>query len=304
MKKRIIRNSAGFILAASLILLGYLKRAKKRALEQGVITSIAFHNPDKDMFSKITAWLQSNGFIFLSLTQLINILDKKVPCPRGAVWISLDDGWRNNLTAVIPPAVKRRIPITIFICTGAVEEGTFWWKKITQHPEMVPPQFGDVNKLKKQPEDIRRRIIRNIDEASVPLPREAMTVAEVKDISAIVEIDLGAHTDTHPILPNCTEKQLETELADSKRKLEEWTGKKITAFAYPNGSFDGREKPFLEKLGYIFAATTEERPAGTETDTLLFPRCIIMDDGSYAENLCHALGIWSPVINKIKQVIR
>ena len=302
--KRAIRNYASFLLATVLILLGFLRKARKEAFEQDVITSIAFHNPSEKLFKKMVVWLQKKGFVFLSSAQLIDILYKRAACPRGAVWLSLDDGWRDNLTNVIPIAVKYQIPITIFICTGAVEEGAFWWRKVTQFPHLVPLQFRDVNTLKKQPEDVRMQIIRHIDETGVSPPREAMAVEEVKNISSIPHIDLGGHTNTHPILPNCTEKQIEDELAKSTRKLEEWTGRNITAFAYPNGSFNGREIQYLEGKGYKLAATTEEKSAGVNSDPYFFPRHIVMDDGSFAENICHALGVWAPVIKKIKQIIR
>ena len=302
--RRVIRNGAGFLLATILIRLGFLKRASKKALEPDVITSIAFHNPSKKLFMKMVAQLQKKGFEFISAAQLMDILSGRAVCPRGAVWLSLDDGWRDNLTNVIPTAVEHQIPITIFICTGAVEEGVFWWRKVTQFPHLVPLQFRDVNTLKKQPEDVRMQIIRHIDEAGVSPQREAMTIEEVKNISVITEIDLGAHTDTHPILPNCSEKQIEDEIAESTRKLEEWTGKNITVFAYPNGSYDGRERQFLEAKGYKLAVTTEEKSTVVNGDLYLFPRYIVMDDGSFTENICHALGVWAPVIKKIKQIIR
>jgi peptidoglycan/xylan/chitin deacetylase (PgdA/CDA1 family) len=302
--KRVLRNSAGFLLAMILILLGFLRRARKKAFEQDVITSIAFHNPSEKLFRKIVAWLLKKGFVFISAAQLMDILSGRAVCPRGAIWFSLDDGWRGNLTNVIPIAKKYQIPITIFIYTGAVEEGIFWWRKVTQFPDLVPPQFREVDTIKKQPEEIRVQIIRHIDEADASPPREAMTVDEVRAISKITEIDLGAHSNTHPILPNCSDKQIEDEIAESTRKLEEWTGKNITVFAYPNGSYDGRERQFLEAKGYKLAATTEEKSAGVNSDPYFFPRHIVMDDGSFAENICHALGIWTPVIKKIKQIIR
>ena len=299
--KRRIRISIGFILAEILILLGYLRRARKNSLEQGVITPIAFHNPPERLFRKMAVWFWKKGFTFISTAQLIDILSGKAECPRGAVWLSLDDGWRGNLTSVLPVAVKYQIPITIFVCTGTIEEGSFWWRKIMQFPDLIPSGFRDADTLKKQTEEVRRQIIQHIDEAGVSLPREAMTVEEVKKISEIEQIELGAHTDTHPVLPNCSEKQIEDEIAESKRKLEEWTGKNITAFAYPNGSFNGRERVILEAKGYKLAATTEDIPGGINSDPYLFPRHIVMDDGSFAENICHALGIWAPVIKKFKR---
>jgi peptidoglycan/xylan/chitin deacetylase (PgdA/CDA1 family) len=301
--RRSIRNGVAYLLALALILTGSLKRARKRAFAPGVITSIALHNPDAKLFQKLVFWLHKNGFVFISTEQLLDILHNQTDCPRGAVWLSLDDGWQGNVTGVVPIAVERHVPVTIFITTGAVEDGTFWWRKVQQSPDLVPAGLRNVEELKNQPEATRAEIIRTIDESGQSLPREAMTIDEIKEISQIPHITLGAHTETHPILPNCTDMQLKQELTESKRKLEEWTGRSVTAFTYPNGSFNGREKQYLEKLGYTLAATTEEMPASIKSDPYFFPRHVIMDDGSLAEGLCHALGVWAPVISKVKRFI-
>ena len=93
-------------------------------------------------------------------------------------------------------------------------------------------------------------------------------------------------------------------ISESKKKLEEWTGKEITSFAYPNGSFDGRERQFLKTCGYSIAATVESGFSTAESDAFLLPRNVVIDDGSFTENLCHALGIWVPFVNKLKRLFR
>jgi peptidoglycan/xylan/chitin deacetylase (PgdA/CDA1 family) len=128
--KKALRNSIGYILAIVLIILGYVRRAKIKALQTNAILAIGFHHPDAKLFKNVITWLGKNGFVFISSSHLIDILDKKEPCPPGAVWVSLDDGWRGNINNVIPVVIKYNIPITIFICTGAMEDGTYWWRKV------------------------------------------------------------------------------------------------------------------------------------------------------------------------------
>ena len=298
--KRTIRNITGYFLAFILILLGRLHKNKEKAFQQDVITSIGFHNPGKRLFQKLIVWLKKNDFVFLSSTQLIAILKKQTPCPRGAVWISFDDGWRDNVKNVIPVARDNEVPVTIFIYTAAIEEGNFWWRTIQQHPELIPEALREADTIRQQPESVRRQIIEDIKKSGMTIAREAMTIEEVKEVASIPNVTIGAHTLTHPILPNCQETDLEHELGESKRKIEEWTGGNIRVFAYPNGAFDGRDRPILERHGYESAVTTEEIFANANSDTYLFPRHIVMDDGSFIENLCHALGVWAPFIKRIK----
>ena len=46
---------------------------------------------------------------------------------------------------------------------------------------------------------------------------------------------LGAHTLTHPHLPDLTAREAEREIADSRRLIEEHTGHDVPVFAYPYG---------------------------------------------------------------------
>jgi peptidoglycan/xylan/chitin deacetylase (PgdA/CDA1 family) len=301
--KRTVRNGVCSLLAMILILLGYVKNAKKRSFQEDVITSIAFHNPNRKLFQDVVMWFKKNKYVFISTDQLTKVLKKDMMCPRGAVWISLDDGWSENINNVIPIAMKYNIPITIFICTQAVEDGTFWWRKIIQSRKLLPVEYRDVKTIRELPDTIRSQIIDSVAHSSSTFPREAMTVEDIKSVSNIPQVTMGAHTVTHPVLPKCTNEQLEYELAESKRKLEAWTCKPIKAFAYPNGSFDGKERQFLEAYGYELAATTESKFIKADSDCYLVPRNVVMDDGSFTENLCHALGVWEFLIQMLKQVV-
>jgi peptidoglycan/xylan/chitin deacetylase (PgdA/CDA1 family) len=266
---RTIRNGMGWLLAVALVTTGRLKAARKRAFQANVITPVAFHNPSRKLFQKIVGWLNRNGFVFISTDQLLRILCKDIPCPRGAVWISLDDGWKDNLNNVIPVATHNDIPITIFIYTGAIESGSFWWR---------------------------------IKRAS-SLPNEALTEDDIKRIATLYQVTLGAHTVTHPVLPECPEKRVVDEIRNSQKKLEDWTGKPVITFAYPKGRYDGRERKYLEQLSFSLAVTTASGFGTPDTDHYLFPRNIVMDDGTFLENLCHVLGIWEPIVQSIKRII-
>lgn len=272
--KRTTRNIVCWLLASVLILLGYVNRAKNESLQEGIITPIYFHNPNRRLFRKLVTWLKKNGYSFISCDQLTEILGTRIPCPRGAVWISLDDGWKGNIDNVIPTAVEYNIPITIFIYTASIEEGAFWWRKVRECANHLPAEFRRTKVIRRMPEDARKQIIELITqvEPQSASRREAMTVADVRKISAIPQVTIGSHTVTHPVLPNCNDSQIDYELRESKRKLEDWTGKPIRTFAYPNGYFDDRTRQWLRENGYELAATTQNKFARSNDDCYLLPR--------------------------------
>jgi peptidoglycan/xylan/chitin deacetylase (PgdA/CDA1 family) len=299
--KRSLRNSAGWLLATALFLSGRVRKARARSFQNDVITAIAFHNPNRKLFQNTVARLRRNGYVFLATDQLIKALNQEAPCPRGAVWISLDDGWKDNIKNILPIISRYNIPVTIFIYTGAVVDGAFWWRKVAQSGHLLPARYRDAGTIRKLPEATRRQLLSSLEKPEASFPREAMTVADVKSLAALPQVTIGAHTVTHPVLPNCTDEQIEDELTESKRQLEEWIDKPVTAFAYPNGSFSGRERHFLEKNGYELAVTTESKFGHTGDDRYLFPRNVVMDDGSVSENICHILGIWESLVKRLKK---
>ncbi len=304
--KRTSRAVVCWILAMALILSGYVSRAKRKSQREGVITPVYLHNPNKRLFRKLIIWLKKNGYSFISSDRLKDILDKKNPCPRGAVWLSLDDGWQQNIDNVIPVAVEFNVPITIFVCTEAVETGTFWWENVKRHARHLPAEYNKTYKIRKLPEKKRRQILASISQftSKHPSRREALTIEDIEQISAIPQVILGSHTVSHPVLANCTDEEIDYELGESKSKLEEWYKKPVKVFAYPSGAFDGREKQFLEKHGYALAATTESKLGDINSDCYLFPRTDVMDDGTLAENLCHLLGVWKPFVDNLKRIIK
>jgi len=303
---RTIRNALGWFLAVIFISLGRLNKAKRQSFRKDVIIPISFHNPNRKLFRRVVIWLRNNGYTFISRDQLSDILSKKIPCPRGAVWISFDDGWKDNIYNVVPVAVEYDVPVTIFVCTDAVETGTFWWQDIRRYSNHLPADYHDDVKNRRMPEETKKQVMELISRSAPRdnFVREALTIEDIKTIAVIPQVTIGSHTVSHPYFPTCSDTEVDYELGESKRKLEEWTGKPVRSFAYPSGGFSGRERRFLKEHGYELAVTVVNGLATPESDRYLLPRTQLMDDGSLVENLFHALGAWEPIINKIKHILR
>src|SRR5690554_2873950 len=121
------RNIIAFFIALLLIFSGKVRKARHRAMNGEFILSIYFHNPSKKEFKSIVKWLIKREFRFLSLRELREIMTDEITFPKGAVVITVDDGWRTNETNIVEIANKYRIPVTIFVSTEPVEQGAYWW---------------------------------------------------------------------------------------------------------------------------------------------------------------------------------
>jgi glycosyltransferase involved in cell wall biosynthesis/peptidoglycan/xylan/chitin deacetylase (PgdA/CDA1 family) len=67
------------------------------------------------------------------------------------------------------------------------------------------------------------------------------------------DFEIGAHTMTHPKLDQISDDLAKKEIYESKYALERITGKPVTSFCYPYGSYNGKIKQFVEQAGFTYA---------------------------------------------------
>ena len=82
---------------------------------------------------------------------------------------------------------------------------------------------------------------------------------EVKEMAADELFEIGSHTVSHANLYELTPEERKSELEDSKKALEELTGKKIWAFAYPYGNYNEEIIEAVRVAGYEIAFAVQER---------------------------------------------
>jgi peptidoglycan/xylan/chitin deacetylase (PgdA/CDA1 family) len=68
---------------------------------------------------------------------------------------------------------------------------------------------------------------------------------------------IGCHTHTHPDLTTLAPEALESEVAGSKRVLEDVVGQPVTAFCYPYGVRDSRVVAAVRSAGFEVAFTVD-----------------------------------------------
>lgn len=83
-----------------------------------------------------------------------------------------------------------------------------------------------------------------------------MNVRQMKSLMARGH-EIGSHSHSHPLLPQCTDEELVTEIMGSKQALEAALDAPVTTFCYPNGSIDARSVDCARKAGYRAAVTTQ-----------------------------------------------
>jgi peptidoglycan/xylan/chitin deacetylase (PgdA/CDA1 family) len=87
---------------------------------------------------------------------------------------------------------------------------------------------------------------------SPPVTR-AMNADELSALVAGGLVDVGAHTRTHPMLPNLSPERQREEITASKRDVETILDRNITGFAYPNGKITKDALKIVREAGFEYA---------------------------------------------------
>lgn len=287
------RNITAWLVAKLLILLGVTWYTAKKALKREYILSIYFHNPSKEEFELFIKWLKRKKFTFLSTADLECIILGGLTFPKGAVLLTVDDGWQSNEKNIVAIANEYCIPVTIFISTAAVEDGVFWWSYWEDSHSAILKSKQSLEAVKKV-SNTERLLKLGERKKAILLKRNALTVEQVKNAFKSKYITIGSHSHTHPILINCNENEVRSELTMSKQKLESWIGKEVKYFAYPNGDYNQREIQILKELKYSLAFNVQPTYIIPDRlkDPYSLPRFSFVEGASFEENICRFLGVW------------
>ena len=193
----------------------------------------AFWSVSGDLFAEHMAYLRRNNYTVLPLSSLIqHWLSGSRPPPKAVV-ITFDDGYASVHRSAFPILRRYRFPATVFLTAGHVENGQlYWWDEETVSRK--PEAYDQVRLL---------------------------TLSEIEELKSSGLIEFGSHSMTHPHLGCLGSHELEYELRESKKILEERLRMPITLFAYPGGSrvyndFNDQTKRLLQQTGYQLACTS------------------------------------------------
>ena len=204
---------------------------------------------------------KKQGFDFISLNKLSEIISSKETPEHPFIVITIDDGYLDNYTEAFPVFERQQVPFAIFVATDFIDKRVIlWWDILedlilknnsvkmgeNEYQCQTFQEKWDVFRIlrekilqfdQKNLEHELREAFNNYDiDWYEPVRRKAMSWELIKTISKHPLCTIGAHTVSHPALNQLSDKEFRKEIADGVAKLEEAIGKPIQHFAYPYGS--------------------------------------------------------------------
>ena len=187
---------------------------------------------------KLMKWLGYETLTFRDLADKGFI--HRLQYGKKYLMITVDDGYRDNLTRMLPLLEKYGYKAVVYIVTG--EDHNRWDVEHPTHPDT---------------------------------PVALMSGDEIKALVASGHVEVGGHTLTHPRLSTLAPAQQEYEIRTNKERLEQLLGHSLLSFAYPYGDLNESAKAQADVAGYRYAVATNSGPRAMHQDPLQIRRIAI-----------------------------
>lgn len=250
-------------------------------------------------FDGIVAIL-ARTFAVLPLEEAVTRLEANA-LPRGALSITFDDGYRDNLDVAAPILAAHGVPATVFVSTGFLDGGWMFNDRVIEACKLTRCASASFPSLRAEPLDL------STVEARVAAAHAILDNAKYLEfdarLAAVTEFEhrlnvrpargpmldedgirrlhasgvtIGAHTVDHPILANLDHAAARAQIHQSRERLIDILREPVMQFAYPNGQ-PGRDYgpahvAMVKEAGFRCAVSTMPCTARPGMDRYELPR--------------------------------
>lgn len=243
-----------------------------------------------------------------TLTEHVRRLNERVSTPKPLLSITFDDGQLDNFVFGRPVLDELDLRATFFVPVDHIASGAALWHDrmgfallralgdAGAHATLEREGFVSAASLRDEPHAVVAQVTSQAKDRS-PAEREEW-IARLESIAGATPLpewagmmtwehlrllaedghEIGSHSRTHPLLPQCDETTVVEEVAGSRRILRAELGVPVESFCYPNGDYDDRSRRAVQSAGYVCGVVTRwgRNPPASDPYTLL--RCDMHPD--------------------------
>lgn len=248
----------------------------------------------KTVFRRQLSYLKRKGYIFTSMSELLDIVKKKKRTNKLVV-LTFDDGFLNVIQNGYPIMKEFGAKGCFYVVTDLIGTDHLLWTDQVEtiirnqkrgnfqfifNGEKVDYKLADKRSYEYAIDDIKAKLRMISDRercehlkqfnnlSSDDIPKEFI----MADWKLIKELDpnileIGGHTRRHPDCVNLTsDKEIEDEIRHSKKYVEEKLNHEVKHFCYPAGSYNDRVITKVKDCGYESAVTVKHGFTDTSSD--------------------------------------
>jgi peptidoglycan/xylan/chitin deacetylase (PgdA/CDA1 family) len=239
----------------------------------------------------------------VSLDDVLLFLRGEKELPARPVVVTFDDGYADNHDVAMPILNQTGVPATFYATVDCIETGILPWPSrlrhaflTTQHSQWEEPggavwplnQDADRQQVFLHASDhaaklagqLQNQFVHSVEtklEVGPPDPADKlmMTWQQVRGLVAKGHL-VGSHTLTHPNMAQIKDDEAETEMSESKRRLEQVLLSPVVHFSYPCPALSPHWKKstvaMSRQVGYHTAVTTDAGQVRRSDDPLSLHR--------------------------------
>jgi len=234
-----------------------------------------------ELFARQMRHLAKN-YCVISMEEALNAVERKSAIPSGAVLITFDDAYVDFGEIAWPILQYYRLPVTLFVPTAYPDQPqrSFWWDRLYRaviHTKRAEMNLDGLGVMSLRTHEHRTNCLRalqshvkslshiealNFVDAMCDQLGEELTVEKTvlnwEELRRLARegVTIGAHTQTHPIMPRLTDEAAQQEISGSLDDLRRELGETLPIFCYPDGGHNEKIVIKLKQNDVKLAFTT------------------------------------------------
>lgn len=187
---------------------------------------------------------------------------------RPLVAITFDDGYRDNMRYAAPILRAHGLRATFYVIAGLVDTDEQPWYDIVGAAFGPAPQENGAGPADAAAALEKAKRLAPAERAAWVAALRSEPASRVRDDDLIMTSgqirsladeghEIGSHSMTHPLLTQCADDALATEMGASRERLSAIAGRAVTGLCYPNGDHNSRVRRAAAAAGYAYAAALD-----------------------------------------------
>lgn len=251
----------------------------------------AYNGLDEQLLEQCLRYAKQKDYQFLSIDRIVEDAIKGVEYEQPTICFTLDDGYSDQATRLLPLLLAEKTAPTLFVITDFIDQQLWPWDaKLTYLIWTTPLQsiqfvVGSQTLVFDLSSTSKRVTARREAIQTVKLLDPALHVKTILDIATACQLDvpelppkefepiswqtlreleiqgvrIGSHSQSHLIFNSASDAAIRGELKHSKQRLSEELQNPSSVFCYPLGTrkdFSASHIELVKEAGFTSAITT------------------------------------------------